>query len=72
MRKGSKCGGIFKGVENCDEPRAGRPCEGLSVRLAVDCTYEGEIHNELVLRRCKMHHKTKFCSGLQEHPPQMA
>ena len=33
MRKGSKCGGIFKGVGNCG---ARRPHKGLSLRLAAD------------------------------------
>jgi hypothetical protein len=72
IRKGSRCGGIAKGVENHNELRAGRPCEGLSARLEADCMYRGEIHNEFVLRRSRMHCRTRFCSGLWECPPRMA
>ena len=70
--KGSKCGGIAKGVGNHDEFRAGRPREGLSARLEADCTYDGEIHNEFVFRSSKMRCRTRFCSGLRERPPWMA
>ena len=72
MKNGSKCGGISKDVGNRDELKAGRPREGLSARLEADCTYSGEIHNEFVLRRSKIHCRTRFCSGLRERPPRMA